>query len=140
MRALYNAEGERQALLVESISGIQTVKALALEPRQRKIWDLMSAGTIRQQFRVGQISAIVQTVVGILEKLMLVAIIAIGAQLVFGGVITVGALVAFNMLSSRVAQPLVALVSLVHEYQEASLSIDMLATVMNQPAERGCQS
>ena len=137
MRALYNAEGERQALLVESISGIQTVKALALEPRQRKIWDLMSAGTIRQQFRVGQISAIVQTVVGILEKLMLVAIIAIGAQLVFGGVITVGALVAFNMLSSRVAQPLVALVSLVHEYQEASLSINMLATVMNQPAERG---
>ena len=63
---------------------------------------------------------------------MLVAIIAIGAQLVFGGVITVGALVAFNMLSSRVAQPLVALVSLVHEYQEASLSINMLATVMNR--------
>ena len=137
LRALYNAEGERQALLVESISGIQTVKALALEPRQRKIWDFMSAGTIRQQFRVGQISAIVQTIVGILEKLMLVAIIAIGAQLVFGGVITVGALVAFNMLSSRVAQPLVALVSLVHEYQEASLSINMLATVMNQPTERG---
>lgn len=137
LRALYNAEGDRQALLVESISGIQTIKALALEPRQRKIWDSMSAGAIQQQFRVGQISAAVQTIVMILEKLMMVAIIGVGAQLVFDGTITVGALVAFNMLSGRVAQPLVALVSLIHEYQETSLSINMLASVMNQPTERG---
>ncbi|NJL71215.1 MAG: peptidase domain-containing ABC transporter [Candidatus Competibacteraceae bacterium] len=70
-----------------------------------------------------------------MEKLMTVAIVGFGAIAVFDGLMTVGELVAFQMLAGRVSAPLVQLVALIHEYQEASLSVAMLGEVMNRPAE-----
>ena len=69
--------------------------------------------------------------------MMTVMVIWVGANLVFSGEISVGALVAFNMIAGRVTGPLVQLVSLVHSYQEAALSVRMLGTVMNSPQEEG---
>ena len=56
LRALYEAEGQRQAFLVETIQGIDTVKALAVEPKQRRGWNARCAEAIASQFRVGRIS------------------------------------------------------------------------------------
>ena len=56
LNALYAAEGQRQGMLVEVIHGMRTVKALAIEPNQRRIWDQRSAEAITMHFRVGQIS------------------------------------------------------------------------------------
>lgn len=56
LNALYTAEGQRQAMLVESIHGMRTVKALAIEPSQRRIWDQRSAEAITMHFRVGRVS------------------------------------------------------------------------------------
>ncbi len=137
LQALYQAEGQRQALLVESIHGMPTIKSLALEPRQRQEWDRRAANAIETNFRVGKISATAQALTVLLEKLMLVAVIAVGASLVFDNAITMGALIAFQMIASRVSGPLVQLVSLVHEFQEAALSVRMLGHVMNQRPERG---
>src|SRR5262249_12023351 len=83
-----------------------------------------------------------QALTGFPERLLTVAIIGLGAQLVFDGDITVGALIAFNMLASRVSGPLGQIVGLVHGYQEAGLSVRMLGEVMNRrpesnPAPRG---
>jgi subfamily B ATP-binding cassette protein HlyB/CyaB len=136
LQDLYSAEAERQAMLVESISGMRTVKSLALEPVQRKQWDRKAAHAVNTHFRVSRIAIGASTLTGLLEKLMMVAIIAIGAGQVFDNVITVGALIAFNMLSSRVTTPLVRMVSLIHEYQETALSVRMLGSVMNHPPER----
>jgi ATP-binding cassette, subfamily B, bacterial HlyB/CyaB len=133
---LYEAEGQRQALLVETIHGMQTVKSLALEPRQRQDWDSKAAQAVNMNFKVGKISTIAQSVTGFLEKIMLIAVIAIGALGVFDGTVTVGALVAFQMISNRVSGPLVQLVTLVHEYQETALSVKMLGEIMNRPTER----
>jgi len=133
---LYNAEAEKQAMLVEAIHGMRTVKTLAIEPIQRRKWDERTAATIRTHFRVGKIGMSAQAATGFLEKAMIVAIIAFGAQAVFDHEITIGALIAFQMLSGRVVTPLVQIVSLVQEYQEAALSVRMLGTVMNHPREQ----
>ncbi|MEC9091229.1 MAG: peptidase domain-containing ABC transporter [Planctomycetota bacterium] len=137
LEALYQAEGDRQAMLVESIHGIQTVKALGMEPVQKKKWDDKTAQSVAMHYRVGKISTVATSISKFLEKLMTVMVICVGANLVFSGEISVGALVAFNMIAGRVTGPLVQLVSLVHSYQETALSVRMLGTVMNNPEEEG---
>ncbi|MBD9444006.1 MULTISPECIES: peptidase domain-containing ABC transporter [unclassified Rhizobium] len=136
LQALYKAEGDRQALLVETVHGMRTVKSLALEPRQRRAWDDYSAQSISVRFRVEKISTAAQSMTGLLEKLMSVAIIGLGALDVFNGAMTIGALVAFNMLAGRVSGPLVQIVTMVHEYQEVALSVRMLGEIMNQRPEQ----
>ncbi|MBL8481325.1 MAG: peptidase domain-containing ABC transporter [Rhodocyclaceae bacterium] len=135
LQALYAAEGERQAMLVETIHGMRTVKSLAMEPLQRKQWDRRAASAVNMHFNVGRISITAQALTGLLEKLMLVSVIVLGAQDVFDLHMTVGALIAFQMISGRVAGPLVQIVSLVHEYQETAISVRMLAEIMNRPTE-----
>jgi ATP-binding cassette subfamily B protein len=132
---LYTAEGERQALMVETIHGMRTVKALAIEPMQRRAWDQRSANALTQHFRVGQISIAGNAITDFLGKLLPVVIIVIGAQDVFDQTLSVGALIAFQMLSGRVSSPLIALVGLVNEYQETALSVRMLGEVMNRAPE-----
>jgi ATP-binding cassette, subfamily B, bacterial HlyB/CyaB len=136
LQALYRAEGERQALLVETVHGMRTIKSLALEPRQRRVWDDRSAQSVSVRFRVEQISTIAQSMTGLLEKLTSVAIIGLGALDVFNGTMTIGALVAFNMLAGRVSGPLVQIVTMIHEYQEVALSVRMLGEIMNQRQEQ----
>lgn len=135
LKDLYNAEGERQGMLVEAIHGMRTIKALALEPVQRRQWEQKAATAIGMHFRVGQISITAHSLTSLLEKLMMVAVIAIGAGDVFSQTMTVGALIAFQMISGRVVGPLVQMVSLVHEYQETALSVQMLGEIMNRPPE-----
>ena len=133
---LYQAEGARQALLVETVHGMRTVKSLAMEPRQGRVWDDRCAQSVSMRFGVEKISAGAQAITGFLEKMMTLGIISLGALDVFSGTMTIGALVAFNMLAGRVSGPLVQLVTMVHEYQEVALSVKMLGEVMNQKPER----
>lgn len=135
LNALYTAEGQRQAMLVETIHGMRTVKALAIEPTQRREWDQRSAEAITMHFRTGQISITGNAITDFLGKLLPVLVIVLGAQDVFDQTLTVGALIAFQMLSGRVVQPLIAIVGLVNEYQETALSVRMLGEVMNRPPE-----
>ena len=132
---LYQAEGKRQSRLVESLHGIHTVKSLALEPKEKDAWNNASAFSIEAHFQVGKISLTASTISQMLEMLMQVSVIWAGAHLVFDHVISVGALIAFQMLSSRVSGPLVKAVGLVHEYQQIAISVKMLGAVMNTPQE-----
>ncbi|MCA1453709.1 peptidase domain-containing ABC transporter [Bradyrhizobium sp. BRP22] len=133
---LYQAEGARQALLVETVHGMRTVKSLAMEPMQSRTWDDRCAQSVTMRFGVEKISAAAQSATGFLEKMMTLGIISLGALDVFSGEMTIGALVAFNMLAGRVSGPLVQLVTMVHEYQEVALAVKMLGEVMNQKPER----
>lgn len=132
---LYQAEGKRQSMLVESIHGVKTVKALALEPVERKNWDDSTAYAIKSYFRVGKISMTAQSLSQMLEMMMTICVIWVGAHLVFDHIITIGALIAFQMLSNRVSGPLVKMVGLIHEYQQIALSVRMLGVVMNSAPE-----
>ncbi len=135
LQELYSAEGARQAMLVETIHGMRTVKALAIEPTQRRIWDQRSANSITMHFRVGRISIVGNSITDFLGKLLPVTIIVIGAQDVFDQTLSVGALIAFQMISGKVVQPLLAIVGLVNDYQETALSVKMLGEVMNRAPE-----
>jgi ATP-binding cassette subfamily B protein len=132
---LYRAEGERQSMMVETIHGMRTVKALAIEPAQRRLWDQRSAQSINMHFRVSHIGITGGTITDFLGKLMPVVIILVGAQDVFDQSLSVGALIGFQMLAGRVMSPLIAMVGLVNEYQETALSVKMLGEVMNRPPE-----
>ena len=131
----YQAEGSRQAMLVETIHGMRTVKALAIEPQRRKQWNERTADTVTRQFLVRRISLVTSALVGGLDKLSSIAVVFFGALFVFKGTLTVGELVAIQMLAGRVSGPLVQLVSIINEFQQTSLSIRMLGEVMNRKTE-----
>jgi len=137
---LYGAEAERQALLVETMHGMSTVKSMALEPLLNRDWGARSAKATLLQFQVGKLSMSAGAITGGLNKLMQLALPWAGVSLVFEGTLTVGALIAFNMLASRVTSPLVQLVSLINEYQQVGLSLRMLANIMDSPPERPAQA
>ncbi len=137
LNALYEAEGSRQAMLVETINGMATVKAMAIEPLLRQQWEDKVARAISMEFRVGRISISARSLTQLLERLMTVILIWLGASQVFSGEMTVGALIAFQMLAGRVTSPLVRLVGLVNQYQEAALSVEKLGVVMNARTEWG---
>lgn len=133
--AVNSAEGVRQALLVETIHGMRTVKALAIEPMQRRAWDQLSAEAITRHFNVGMTSATGNAFSDFLGKLMPVSIIFVGAQSVFDQTMTVGVLIAFQMLAGRVSGPLMLIVGLINEYQQTRVSVDLLGEIMNHPPE-----
>lgn len=135
LNELYQAEGKRQSMLVESLHGIRTVKALSLEPVEEKHWDDTTAYAIKSYFKVGKISMTARSISQVIELLMTITVIWVGAHLVFANSISVGALIAFQMLAGRVTGPLVKLVGLIHEYQQIALSVKMLGVVMNTPTE-----
>lgn len=135
LEALYTAEAKRQALLVETIHGMRTVKALAIEPTQRRKWDQFSAQSIVTLYHVAKLGLTGGTLTDFLGKLLPVTIIIIGAQDVFDQTLTVGALIAFQMFSGRVVSPLIQIVGLINQYQQTALSVRMLGQVMNRPAE-----
>ena len=129
------AEGERQSLLVETIHGMRTVKALAIEPAQRRLWDQLSANAITSHFRVSKTAMNGNAATELIGKLLPITIIVIGAQSVFDKSMTVGALIAFQMFSGRVMGPLIQIAGLINEYQSTAVSVRILAEVMNRPSE-----
>lgn len=136
LNQLYAAEGSRQAHLVETIHGMRTIKSLGLEPAQKEAWDSKVVNAVRRHMSVGQIATFANVTTTALEKGMQIAVLGLGALDVFDGRLSIGALVAFNMLSGRVSGPLVQIVALINEYQETALSVQMLGHVMNHPPER----
>jgi len=122
-------------MMVETIHGMRTVKALAIEPAQRRLWDQRSARSITTHFRVGTLAITGNAITDFLGKLMPVVIIVMGAQEVFDQTMSVGALIGFQMLAGRVSGPLISMVGLVNEYQETVISIKMMGEMMNHPSE-----
>ncbi|MFO1318237.1 MAG: peptidase domain-containing ABC transporter [Burkholderiales bacterium] len=136
LQRLYEAEGDKQAILVETIHGMETVKSLALEPVQTRRWLEHTALAVRTQFDVGRLSAITSETSGLLMKVMSAVVIWAGTMAVLAGEISLGVLIAFNMLAQRVTGPLVQMVTLVTKYQQTALSMRMLAGLLNRRQER----
>jgi ATP-binding cassette subfamily B protein len=139
LRHLYEAEAQRQSLLVESVHGMRTVKSLNLEPRREEAWDNAAAEAVNTYVQVGKIGLAANSISGFIEKALTVTIVCVGAFLVFGGGLTVGGLVAFNMLAGRVVSPVLQLIGLLNSYQEVLMSVEMLGHVMNRPGENAGQ-
>ena len=126
---------ENQSFLVETISGIQTVKALAVEPPLQRRWDEQLAGYVSASFKATSVITIAGQIAGFLQKATTIAILWTGAYLVIGGELSIGQLIAFNMLAGQVTGPLLRLVNLWHEFQQVGISIQRLGDVLNTRPE-----
>jgi subfamily B ATP-binding cassette protein HlyB/CyaB len=126
---------ENQSFLVESVTGIGTLKAMAVEPQMRDRWEKLFSGYTNVGFRVAKLANWGNHLIQLVSKLTTVAILYFGAKAVIAGDMTVGALVAFNMLSGRVAAPILRLSQLWQDFQQVRISIDRLGDVLNSPAE-----
>ena len=133
---LYSAEGSRQADLVETIHGMRAVKSLALEGLRKKSWDSKVAASVRSRAVVGNLGAINSVLTGSLGNSMQIVLLAVGALSIFDGSLSMGALIAFNMMAGRVTQPLIQIVGLINEYQQTALGMRMLGTIIDHPPER----
>jgi ATP-binding cassette, subfamily B, bacterial HlyB/CyaB len=128
------------ALLVESVSGIQTVKAAAVEPQWQERWERQLAGYSAANQRVINLGNTGSQIVQLISKISLAAILFFGAREVIGGTLTVGGLVAFNMFAQRVSGPVIRMAQLWQDFQQVRLSIDRLGDVLNTPTEPGAGS
>lgn len=126
---------ENQAFLVESVSGIETVKALAVEPQMQRHWDNQLAAYVAASFRAGQVSNIAGQAAQFINKLVTVLTLWFGARYVMDGQLTVGQFVAFNMLAQRVAAPVLRLTQLWQDFQQAGISVQRLGDILNTRTE-----
>jgi subfamily B ATP-binding cassette protein HlyB/CyaB len=132
-------EAEKGAFLIETLHGIRTVKALALDARRRHDWDVKVAKAARLRFDERETANVVQTVVVPLQALMTSGVFALAVYLAVSTheQVYVGALFAFMMLSQRVAAPLVQLSQMMVQYDEVRLAIQLVANLVNRPPEEG---
>jgi subfamily B ATP-binding cassette protein HlyB/CyaB len=131
----FNRGAENQAFLVESISGMQTLKAMAVEPQMQRRWEEQLAGYVQSSFAVLSLGNWASQGVQLVSKLVTALTLYFGAHLVINGELTVGELIAFNMMAGRVAQPVLRLAQLWQDFHQARISIARLGDILNAVPE-----
>jgi subfamily B ATP-binding cassette protein HlyB/CyaB len=131
----FDRGAENQSYLVETVTGVQTVKALALEPIFYRRWEEQLARYVTASFRTSHLSGIGGALGQIIQKLSSLSILWVGAYLVMDGKMTVGQLIAFQMLSGRVISPILRVVQLWQDFQQVGLSVERLGDLINTQAE-----
>jgi ATP-binding cassette, subfamily B, bacterial HlyB/CyaB len=131
----FRRNAENQAFLVESVTGVETLKAMAVEPQMQRRWEEQLAGYVAASFRVLSLGNWANQAVQLVNKVSIVLILYFGAKLVIDGDLSVGELVAFNMLSSRVAAPVLRLAQMWQDFQQARISVERLGDILNTMPE-----
>lgn len=131
----FNTGAETQSFLVETITGVQTVKSFSLEKKFEENWGDLQSDYVKASYKTSMVSATAGTTGQFIQKVFDLLILFFGAKAVMNGNFTVGQLVAFRMLASRVSGPVLRLVQLWQEYQQASLSVKRIGDIFNSPTE-----
>ena len=126
---------ENQAFLVETVSGVETFKAMAVEPQMQRRWEEQLAGYVTASFRVLSLGNVASQLVQLVNKLAIAGVLYFGARLVVDGTMTVGELVAFNMLAGRVSAPVLRLAQIWQDFHQARVSIARLGDILNATPE-----
>jgi subfamily B ATP-binding cassette protein HlyB/CyaB len=126
---------ENQAFLVESVTGVETLKAMAVEPQMQRRWEEQLAGYVAASFRVLSLGNVASQSVQLVSKLVTAGVLFFGAKLVIEGSLSVGELVAFNMLAGRVSAPVLRLAQIWQDFHQARLSVARLGDILNTTAE-----
>ncbi len=131
----FNRGAENQAFLVETVSGIDVLKSMAVEPQMQRRWDTQLASYVSAGFKSAVLSTLAHESINLVGKLVTVGTLWLGARLVIEGQLTVGQLIAFNMLAGRVAQPITRLAQLWTDFQQTGISVQRLGDILNAPTE-----
>jgi ATP-binding cassette, subfamily B, bacterial HlyB/CyaB len=133
--AKFQRGAENQAFLVESVTGIDTLKAMAVEPQMQRRWEEQLAAYVTASFRVVCLGNTASQAVQLVSKLVTAGTLYYGAMLAIGGDLSVGELVAFNMLAGRVTQPVLRLAQMWQDFHQARLSVARLGDILNTAPE-----
>ncbi|PTN55930.1 type I secretion system permease/ATPase [Stenotrophomonas panacihumi] len=133
----FERNAETQALLVETVSGIDTVKAMAVEPQFTRRWDERLAAYVAANFRAQNLANLAGESVSLVGKLVTVGTLWLGARLVIEGQLSVGQLIAFNMLAGRIGQPIMRLAQSWTQFQQTGVSMERLGDILNTVPEGG---
>ena len=126
---------QSNAYLVESVTGIQTVKSLAIEGSMQKKWEDYLGNYVKSGFQLSNMGNISGAISGLFQKAMTIAILYLGVKLVIENKLTIGQLIAFQMFANQFTAPILRLVNLWNELQQALLGIDRLGDILNTPVE-----
>jgi len=135
LREKFNRGAENQSFLVESITGMETLKAMAVEPQMQRRWEEQLSGYVRSSLKVINLGNWASQGVQLVSKLVTAAILFFGAKAVIEGNLSVGQLVAFNMLANRVIQPVLRLAQSWQDFHQARLSVERLGDILNSTPE-----
>lgn len=133
----FSRGAENQTFLVESVFGVETLKAMAVEPQMQRRWEDQLAGYVTANFRAANLGNVASHTAQFINKAVIAATLWFGAQQVIAGNLTVGQLVAFNILAGRVSAPILRLAQLWQDFQQVRISVDRLGDILNAPAEPG---
>jgi subfamily B ATP-binding cassette protein HlyB/CyaB len=131
----FNRGARSQQFLVESVVGAQTLKAASVEPIMQSQWEERLAAYVRTSFDASVLGAVGQNAIQYVSKVTTALILFMGAQAVIEGAMTVGELIAFNMISAQVVQPILRLSQLWQDFQQVQVSVARLGDILNSPPE-----
>jgi subfamily B ATP-binding cassette protein HlyB/CyaB len=132
----FNRGAQSQQFLVEAVVGVQTIKASAIEPMMQVAWEERLAAYVRTSFSATQLGAIGQNAIQYVNALTSAMVIFFGAKAVIANQMSVGELVAFNMIANQLSSPILRLSQLFQDFQQVRVSVDRLGDILNTPMER----
>lgn len=127
---------ENQALLVEAVTGIETLKGMAVENQMQRRWEDQLASYVSASFSVTSLANYTSQAIQMISKMVTAAVLFWGAKAVMSGDLTVGELVAFNMFAGRVAQPVLRLAQMWQDFHQTRLSVERLGDILNTKTEQ----
>ena len=131
----FNRGAASQQFLVESVVGIQTLKAAAVEPMLRNQWEEKLAAYVKTSFDAVMLSTMGQNAIQYVSKATSGLILYFGALAVINGELSVGGLVAFNMMMGQATQPILRLSQLWQDFQQVQISVERLGDILNAAPE-----
>ncbi|KAB2849843.1 MAG: type I secretion system permease/ATPase [Hyphomicrobiaceae bacterium] len=131
----FNTGAASQQFLVESVFGIETLKAAAVEPMLRNEWEEKLAAYVKSSFHAVILSAIGQNAIGLVNKLTTVAVLFFGARAVIDNELSLGGLIAFNMILNQATAPILRLSQLWQDFQQVKISVERIGDILNAPPE-----
>ena len=131
----FQMSAQSNSYLVESVTGIQTVKSLSIEGIMQKKWNDYLGRYVKSGFNLSIMSNFAGSLSGLFQKMMTIAILWIGVTLVIKNQLTIGQLIAFQMFANQFTAPVMRLVNLWNEFQQVLLGVDRLGDILNNPVE-----
>ncbi|MBJ7308921.1 peptidase domain-containing ABC transporter [Rugamonas sp. CCM 8940] len=131
----FNCGADSNSFLIEAVTGIHTLKALAAEPQMQRKWEVLLAKYSSATFSTGTLGAFGGALGQGIERCIGLLVLWLGASLVMQGKLSVGQLIAFQMLSGRVTHPIVRIIELWQGFQQVAVSVERLGDLMNTKPE-----
>lgn len=128
---MYRDGAVNNSFLTETLTGVETVKALALEPQMVRRWERQTRDFVYSNFEVQKLMQLSSSLVQIIQKCVMALVLWFGATMVIGLELSIGQLIAFNMMSNHVMQPIIRITDLWREFVQTRVAVERLAQVLN---------